>query len=170
MFRSGSGGDYLVLHLSDLIRLAFIAATSDCDPLRLEGLHLLRLLIDCFADQQEPEFPGHSILEQYQAQVSAALRPAFGADTAPHVTAAPPRPGGRLRRLQPLDVLRRRPRPVGPAPRPAAPPGRPQPVRSVPAALPLADTTEFDLTDSFLLRAASPPPGSSRRRWPRPSC
>ena len=77
-----------MLHLSDLIRLAFIAATSDCDPLRLEGLHLLRLLIDCFADQQEPEFPGHSILEQYQAQVSAALRPAFGADTAPHVTAA----------------------------------------------------------------------------------
>jgi hypothetical protein len=61
--------DYLVLHLSDLIRLAFIAATSDCDALRMEGLHLLQLLIDCFAAQQEPEFPGHSILEQYQAQV-----------------------------------------------------------------------------------------------------
>lgn len=64
-----NGTDYLVLHLSDLIRLAFIAATSDCDALRMEGLRLLQLLIDCFADQQEPEFPGHSILEQYQAQV-----------------------------------------------------------------------------------------------------
>ena len=58
--------DYLV---SDLIRLAFIAATSDCDALRMEGLRLLQLLIDCFADQQEPEFPGHSILEQYQPQL-----------------------------------------------------------------------------------------------------
>ena len=64
-----NGTDFLVLHLSDLIRLAFIAATSDCDPLRMEGLHLLQLLIDCFAGHQEPEFPGHSILEQYQAQV-----------------------------------------------------------------------------------------------------
>ena len=67
--RSLNGTDFLVLHLSDLIRLAFIAATSDCDALRMEGLHLLQLLIDCFASQQEPEFPGHSILEQYQAQV-----------------------------------------------------------------------------------------------------
>lgn len=66
---SVNGSDYLVLHLSDLIRLAFIAATSDCDALRMEGLRLLQLLIDCFASQQEPEFPGHSILEQYQAQV-----------------------------------------------------------------------------------------------------
>lgn len=65
--------DYLVLHLSDLIRLAFIAATSDCDALRMEGLRLLQLLIDCFAGQQEPEFPGHSILEQYQAQVKSSL-------------------------------------------------------------------------------------------------
>ena len=63
---SVNGTDYLV---SDLIRLAFIAATSDCDALRMEGLRLLQLLIDCFADQQEPEFPGHSILEQYQDQV-----------------------------------------------------------------------------------------------------
>lgn len=86
--RSLNSGDFLVLHLPDLIRLAFIAATSDCDALRLEGLHLLQLLIDSFAGQQEPEFPGHSILEQYQAQISAALRPAFTSDTAPNVTAA----------------------------------------------------------------------------------
>ena len=29
--------DYLVLHLSELVRMAFMAATSDSDNLRLEG-------------------------------------------------------------------------------------------------------------------------------------
>lgn len=32
--------DFLVLHLSDLIRMAFIAATSDSDQLRLEGMYV----------------------------------------------------------------------------------------------------------------------------------
>lgn len=81
-------GDYLVLHLSDLVRMAFIAATSDCDPLRLEGLQTLQEIIDKFAKVPEPEFPGHLLLEQFQAQVGAALRPAFSAETASHVTAA----------------------------------------------------------------------------------
>lgn len=80
--------DYLVLHLSELIRMAFIAATSDSDPLRLEGLHTLKDIIDKFSGIPEPEFPGHLLLEQYQAQVGAALRPAFSPDTASHVTAA----------------------------------------------------------------------------------
>lgn len=85
---SGNQGNFLVLHLSDLIRVAFMAATSDSDQLRLEGLKTLQLVIDKFAHVPEPEFPGHVILEQYQAQVGAALRPAFSADTPPHVTAA----------------------------------------------------------------------------------
>jgi hypothetical protein len=63
-------GDFLVLHLSDLIRMGFIAATGDCDPLRLEGLLLLQLIIDKFSQVPEPEFPGHYLLEQYQAQVN----------------------------------------------------------------------------------------------------
>ncbi|XP_014275349.1 HEAT repeat-containing protein 5B isoform X4 [Halyomorpha halys] len=81
-------GDYLVLHLSDLVRMAFMAATSDCDQLRLQGLSLLNEIIETFARVPEPEFPGHLLLEQYQAQVSAALRPAFTRDTPSHVTAA----------------------------------------------------------------------------------
>ncbi|XP_012280989.1 HEAT repeat-containing protein 5B isoform X2 [Orussus abietinus] len=81
-------GDFLVLHLSDLVRMAFMAATSDCDPLRLEGLKTLQEVIDKFAKVPEPEFPGHLLLEQFQAQVGAALRPAFSAETASHVTAA----------------------------------------------------------------------------------
>jgi len=95
--------------------MAFMAATSDCDPLRLEGLKTLQEIIDKFAKVPEPEFPGHLLLEQFQAQVSfflihlsicfleicltviildinfkvgAALRPAFSAETPSHVTAA----------------------------------------------------------------------------------
>lgn len=80
--------NFLVLHLSDLIRMAFIAATSDSDPLRLEGLKTLQEIIEKFAKVPEPEFPGHLLLEQFQAQVGAALRPAFAPDTSSHVTAA----------------------------------------------------------------------------------
>jgi hypothetical protein len=58
-----------VLHLSDLVRMAFMAATSDSDPLRLEGLKTLHEVIDKFARVPEPEFPGHLLLEQFQAQV-----------------------------------------------------------------------------------------------------
>ncbi|XP_055609550.1 HEAT repeat-containing protein 5B isoform X4 [Uranotaenia lowii] len=83
-----SRGDYLVLHLSDLIRMSFMAATSDSDQLRLEGLKTLQEIIDKFARVPEPEFPGHLLLEQFQAQVGAALRPAFSQDTPSHVTAA----------------------------------------------------------------------------------
>lgn len=57
------------MHLSDLVRMAFMAATSDCDPLRLEGLKTLQEVIDKFAKVPEPEFPGHLLLEQFQAQV-----------------------------------------------------------------------------------------------------
>jgi HEAT repeat-containing protein 5 len=44
-------------------------------------------LVTLFAGSSEPEMPGHSVLEQYQAQVSAALRPALTAETTPDVTA-----------------------------------------------------------------------------------
>ncbi|XP_050534619.1 HEAT repeat-containing protein 5B isoform X3 [Daktulosphaira vitifoliae] len=81
-------GDYLILHLSDLIRMAFMAATSDSDQLRLEGFQTLNEIIEKFGKVAEPEFPGHLLLEQFQAQVSAALRPAFSEDTSSHVTAA----------------------------------------------------------------------------------
>lgn len=62
--------DYLILHLSDLIRMAFMAATSHSDQLRLEGLKTLQEVIDKFARVPEPEFPGHLLLEQFQAQVN----------------------------------------------------------------------------------------------------
>ncbi|XP_072169312.1 HEAT repeat-containing protein 5B-like [Diadema setosum] len=79
--------NYLVLHLSDLVRTAFIAATSESTQLRKAGLLLLQDVINKFARVPEPEFPGHYIMEQYQAQVGAALRPAFSAETPSDVTA-----------------------------------------------------------------------------------
>uniref|UniRef100_A0A674A255 HEAT repeat-containing protein 5A n=1 Tax=Salmo trutta TaxID=8032 RepID=A0A674A255_SALTR len=78
---------FLVLHLADLIRMAFMAATDHSDKLRLSGLQTLLVIIRKFAAIPEPEFPGHVILEQYQANVGAALRPAFTADAPPDVTA-----------------------------------------------------------------------------------
>ncbi|KAK3093785.1 hypothetical protein FSP39_020183 [Pinctada imbricata] len=83
-----SNSNYLVLHLAELVRMAFIAATSDSNQLRLAGLAALQDVITKFAAVPEPEFPGHVILEQFQAQVSAALRPAFSPDTPSDVTAA----------------------------------------------------------------------------------
>uniref|UniRef100_A0A8C3IUN9 HEAT repeat-containing protein 5A n=1 Tax=Chrysemys picta bellii TaxID=8478 RepID=A0A8C3IUN9_CHRPI len=79
--------DFLVLHLADLIRMAFMAATDHSDQLRLSGLQTLLVVVRRFASVQEPEFPGHVILEQYQANVGAALRPAFAPETPPDVTA-----------------------------------------------------------------------------------
>ena len=67
---SSHPGDLLVLHLSDLIRMAFMAATDHSNQLRMAGLQALEDIIKKFASVPEPEFPGHVILEQYQANVS----------------------------------------------------------------------------------------------------
>uniref|UniRef100_A0A8C1Q0K7 HEAT repeat-containing protein 5A n=1 Tax=Cyprinus carpio TaxID=7962 RepID=A0A8C1Q0K7_CYPCA len=85
--RLHESADFLVLHLADLIRMAFMAATDHSDQLRLAGLQTLLVIIRKFSSVPEPEFPGHVILEQYQANVGAALRPAFHVDAPPNVTA-----------------------------------------------------------------------------------
>uniref|UniRef100_A0A3B3SQ46 HEAT repeat containing 5A n=1 Tax=Paramormyrops kingsleyae TaxID=1676925 RepID=A0A3B3SQ46_9TELE len=85
--RLQESADFLVLYLADLIRMAFMAATDPSKPLRISGLQMLLIIIRKFAALPEPEFPGHVLLEQYQANVGAALRPAFTADTPPDVTA-----------------------------------------------------------------------------------
>lgn len=53
--------------------MAFMAATDHSDQLRLSGLETLLVVIQRFATIPEPEFPGHLILEQYQANVSTLL-------------------------------------------------------------------------------------------------
>lgn len=49
--------------------MAFMSATDHSDQLQLVGLQTLLVIIRCFSDIPEPEFPGHVILEQYQANV-----------------------------------------------------------------------------------------------------
>ncbi|KAK4469677.1 hypothetical protein MN116_007205 [Schistosoma mekongi] len=78
VLRSQSGkSDWLILYLSDLIRIAFMSATSDSERLRITGLKLMQDVIQRFSLVPDPDYPDHVILEQYQAQVSAALRPTF---------------------------------------------------------------------------------------------
>jgi len=65
-----------------------MAATSDSDQLRLAGLKTLQEIIEKFSGVVEPESLGYLLLEQYQAKLGAALRPAFSPKTPSHVTAA----------------------------------------------------------------------------------
>ena len=41
----GHRSDFLVLHLTELVRMVFMAATSESDPLKLEGLETLRVVV-----------------------------------------------------------------------------------------------------------------------------
>ncbi|XP_063832708.1 HEAT repeat-containing protein 5B-like [Ostrinia nubilalis] len=86
--QTNPNGDYLSVHLSELVRMSFVGATGESDALRLCGLKTLHHLIHAYARAPEPDFPGHLLLEQYQAQVGAAVRAAFAGETASHVTAA----------------------------------------------------------------------------------
>ncbi|CAF3113535.1 unnamed protein product [Rotaria sp. Silwood2] len=64
-----------------------MSCTSTSDQLRLSGLSLLKQIILKFAHVEEViDLLDHVILEQYQAQIGAALRPAFSQDTSSHVT------------------------------------------------------------------------------------
>lgn len=77
----------LLKHLPDLIRLAFVAATSPYDDLKTQGFEMFKFLIERFASVEEREFPGVSILYQYRTQVLSALKPAFNLDAPPYITA-----------------------------------------------------------------------------------
>ncbi|KAL5112037.1 HEAT repeat-containing protein 5B [Taenia crassiceps] len=76
--RSGlTDAPWLVLHLADLVRMTFIAATANSDHLRRFGLFALKQIIQFFAPVVDPDSTGTYLLEQFQAQISAALSPAF---------------------------------------------------------------------------------------------
>uniref|UniRef100_A0A1I8B3B7 HEAT repeat-containing protein 5B n=1 Tax=Meloidogyne hapla TaxID=6305 RepID=A0A1I8B3B7_MELHA len=62
-------------------------ATSENFHLQLAGLSCLQNIISKFSKVAEPEFPGHVLLEQFQAQIGAALRPAFSPETPANVIA-----------------------------------------------------------------------------------
>ena len=55
---NGGNSGLLVLHLAELMRMAFMAATSVSDPVKIQGLETLRVIVEKFAETAEPEFPG----------------------------------------------------------------------------------------------------------------
>ncbi|RHZ75540.1 hypothetical protein Glove_212g189 [Diversispora epigaea] len=83
-----SGKDYLVLRVADLIKMAFTASTAVVSEMRLEGLTVLRDVIEKFAATPDPDFEEAALLEQYQAQIGAALTPAFTAESSPEILSA----------------------------------------------------------------------------------
>ncbi|KAJ3105121.1 hypothetical protein HDU96_008688 [Phlyctochytrium bullatum] len=84
----GKPHDFLVFRLTDLIKIAFSCATATVDELRLEGLNLLNDILEVFSSSRDPDFAESALLEQYQAQISAALTPAFSEEASPLIQAS----------------------------------------------------------------------------------
>ena len=76
----------LVSFLSDLIRCYFIAATDSNTLLCKNGLKSLKRVIILFKNAQDPDVEDSNLLEQYQANIGAALRPGFSPDDLPEVS------------------------------------------------------------------------------------
>ncbi|KAF9207309.1 hypothetical protein BGZ49_000724 [Haplosporangium sp. Z 27] len=79
------GADFLVLKVADLIKMTVYAASTPIQEIRMEGLLLLRQTIERFKSTIDPEVEDSVLLEQYQAQIGAALTPAFTAESTPEV-------------------------------------------------------------------------------------
>ncbi|CAI2166927.1 889_t:CDS:10 [Funneliformis geosporum] len=86
--KGANGKDYLVLRVQELIKMAFTASTAVVGEMRLEGLTVLRDVIEKFAATPDPDFVEAALLEQYQAQIGAALTPAFTAESSPEILSA----------------------------------------------------------------------------------
>lgn len=83
-----SKSDFLIFRISDLIRLAFNSSTANVSDLRASGLVLLKEILYNFMNSADPDFEGHSLLEQYEAQIISALAPAFAPESHPAITSS----------------------------------------------------------------------------------
>ncbi|WVW78983.1 hypothetical protein I302_100946 [Kwoniella bestiolae CBS 10118] len=87
--RMGLNGRHLLYsRIGDLIRMAFSASAALVMDVRLQGLVVLRDVIEHFANSPDPDFESSLLLEQHQAPIAAALTPSFGSDSAPEVLAS----------------------------------------------------------------------------------
>jgi HEAT repeat-containing protein 5 len=71
--------------VADIVRIAFSASTSSVVELRVWGLKIIDLVLKMFGKTPDPDFAEAPLLEQYQAQISSALTPAFAADSSPEL-------------------------------------------------------------------------------------
>ncbi|XP_048328605.2 protein SWEETIE isoform X2 [Ziziphus jujuba] len=82
-FDGRASGDWLVLHIQELISLAYQISTIHFENMRPIGVGLLGSIIDKFERTSDPELPGHLLLEQYQAQLVSAIRTALDSSAGP---------------------------------------------------------------------------------------
>ncbi|KAI0166577.1 armadillo-type protein [Xylariaceae sp. FL1272] len=73
--------------IAEVIRTAFSASTSNVLELRIWGLKIIGAVLRMFGKTPDPDFEEAMLLEQYQAQISSALTPAFAADSSPELAA-----------------------------------------------------------------------------------
>ncbi|ERS99946.1 hypothetical protein HMPREF1624_03315 [Sporothrix schenckii ATCC 58251] len=71
--------------IADVVRMAFSASTSSVLEQRIWGLKIVGALLRMFGKTPDPDFEEAMILEQFQAQISSALTPAFAADSSPEL-------------------------------------------------------------------------------------
>jgi HEAT repeat-containing protein 5 len=71
--------------MADVVRMAFSASTSSVLELRIWGLKIIAAVLKMFGKTPDPDFEEAMLLEQYQAQISSALTPAFAADSSPEL-------------------------------------------------------------------------------------
>lgn len=74
--------------VADVIRIAFSASTAGVTALRVVGMQIIDQVLKMFGRTPDPDFAEAMLLEQYQAQISSALTPAFAADSSPELAAA----------------------------------------------------------------------------------
>ncbi|KAI7101070.1 HEAT repeat protein-like protein, partial [Hortaea werneckii] len=74
--------------VADVVRIAFSASTAGVAALRVVGMRIIDQILKMFGRTPDPDFPEAMLLEQYQAQISSALTPAFAADSSPELAAA----------------------------------------------------------------------------------
>ncbi|TDL16333.1 clathrin-coated vesicle protein [Rickenella mellea] len=75
----------LVSRVPDLIKMAFTASAAYVTEIRLEGLTVLRDVIEVFAKSPDADYEDALLLEQHQAPITAALTPAFSSDSTPEI-------------------------------------------------------------------------------------
>ncbi|EAA29785.1 ARM repeat-containing protein [Neurospora crassa] len=71
--------------VADVVRMAFSASTSGVLDQRIWGLKIIGAVLKMFGKIPDPDFEEAMLLEQYQAQISSALTPAFAADSSPEL-------------------------------------------------------------------------------------
>lgn len=75
----------LQVRIADVVRMGFSASTSSVVELRIWGLKIIGSVLRMFGKTPDPDFEEAMLLEQYQAQISSALTPAFAADSSPEL-------------------------------------------------------------------------------------